>query len=123
MYNYSNFGTGLYNRTNTNLYGERPLNHARTHERTSTQKIKESQKKKALKTAAVIAGTAILAYKGAPVINKVATSAGIAIRKAGTKVAKYFPNLAKAGEYFMKACKAPLKPIDKLVNILTKNKK
>lgn len=121
MLNYG-LGSGIYmgKRTNTNLYGEKPLSYNRTRPKVTTQKLKNNQRKKTLRTVALVAATAVLAYKGAPVISKVVTAAGVGMRKFGAKVATKCPNLAKAGEYFIKACKAPLKPIDKLVQMVTK---
>ncbi len=121
MLNYG-LGSGIYvgKRTNTNLYGENPLSYNRTHPKVTTQKLKDNQKKKTLRTVALVAVAGVLAYKGSPVISKVVKTAGAGMRSLGKKVATKCPNLAKAGEYFIKACKTPLKPIDKLVEKVTK---
>lgn len=121
MYNIG-LNSGIYvgNRTNTNLYGEKPLSYNRTHAKTTSKKIKDNQRKKTMRTIALIAGTAVLAYKGAPVISKAVAKVDAGMKKLSAGIAKKCPNLAKAGEYFIKACKAPLKPIDKLVQMATK---
>ncbi len=84
---------------------------------------KHSKKKKNhsfLKTAVLVAITAVGVYKGKDAIGKVAGKIANASKKCidGAKVK--FPNLSQACHSFKEACKTPLKPFIAIGNLFKK---
>ena len=75
---------------------------------------------KGLKTALLVAGTALLAYKGAPVIAKCTKAVGDTFNKGVGVYAKHCPNMAQAGRSLVAACKTPINGCKKIGSFIAK---